>query len=107
MLPTPGHGGAQSPYPPIAAGYIPGGGPALPWAGHAETALHHVTPVMRGVCPVTVTRLQSAIRDPAQREARYDLGTAHRSLFARQGKAREVELIAKAPIDRVRLWAEP
>jgi PKHD-type hydroxylase len=74
---------------------------------YPSTTLHHVTPVTRGVRLAAVTWVQSLIRDPAKRELLHDLDTAHRALFAQQGKTRELDLITKSLTNLVRLWAEP
>jgi PKHD-type hydroxylase len=47
------------------------------------------------------------IRDPGQREILFDLDTARRTLFAREGKSREFDLMSKSLANLLRLWAEP
>ncbi|HEX7928919.1 MAG TPA: Fe2+-dependent dioxygenase [bacterium] len=74
---------------------------------YPATNLHHVTPVTRGVRLAAVTWVQSMIRDPAQRELLVDLDTAHRNLFNKHGKSRELDLISKTLTNLVRRWAEP
>lgn len=74
---------------------------------YPATSLHQVTPVTRGVRLVAVTWIQSLIRDPGQREILFDLDTARRTLFAREGKSREFDLMSKSLANLLRLWAEP
>ncbi len=74
---------------------------------YPATSLHHVTPVTEGVRLVAVTWVQSLIRDPGRREILFDLDTARRTLFARDGKSREVDLMSKSLANLLRLWAEP
>jgi PKHD-type hydroxylase len=74
---------------------------------YPATSLHQVTPVTGGVRLVAVTWIQSLIRDPGQREILFDLDTARRTLFAREGKSREFDLMSKSLTNLLRLWAEP
>jgi PKHD-type hydroxylase len=74
---------------------------------YPATSLHQVSPVTRGVRLVAVTWIQSLIRDPGQREILFDLDTARRTLFAREGKSREFDLMSKCLANLMRLWAEP
>ena len=79
-------------------------------AGHAilypSSTLHHVEPVTRGARLAAVSWVQSYIRDPARREMLYDLETARRSLFEREGKTREFDLVSKTFANLFRMWAE-
>ena len=45
-------------------------------------------------------------RDAARRELLFDLDTARRSLFARDGKTTEFDLISKSTANLLRMWAE-
>ncbi|MCK6443639.1 Fe2+-dependent dioxygenase [Elstera cyanobacteriorum] len=74
---------------------------------YPATTLHQVAPVTRGVRLVAITWIQSLIRDPGQREILFDLDTARRMLFARDGKSREFDLLSKSFANLLRLWAEP
>lgn len=74
---------------------------------YPATSLHQVTPVTRGVRLVALTWIQSLIRDPGQREILFDLDTARRTLFARDGKSREFDLLSKSLANLLRQWAEP
>ena len=79
-------------------------------AGHAilypSSTLHHVEPVTRGARVAAVSWVQSYIRDPARREMLYDLETARRSLFEREGKTRDFDLVSKTFANLFRMWAE-
>jgi PKHD-type hydroxylase len=80
-------------------------------AGHViaypSTTLHRVAPVTRGERLAAVGWLQSQLRDPQHRELLYDLDLARRSLFDREGKTREFDLMSKVSANLLRLWAEP
>jgi PKHD-type hydroxylase len=73
---------------------------------YPSTALHRVDPVMRGDRLVVVGWVQSWVRDASQREILFDLETAQRSLFAREGKTAEFDLIAKSQANLLRRWTE-
>ena len=47
------------------------------------------------------------MRDAGQRELLFDLDTARRGLFAREGKSREFDLQTKTLANLLRMWAEP
>ncbi|MCW5242699.1 PKHD-type hydroxylase, partial [Synechocystis sp. PCC 6803] len=49
---------------------------------------------------------QSWIRDPAKRELLFDLDTARRSLFTREGKSIEFDLLSKTYANLLRRWSE-
>ncbi len=74
---------------------------------HPSTTLHRVDPVTRGRRDVAVTWAQSLVREPGRREVLFDLDTARRSLFQREGKSREFDLLSKTYSNLLRLWAEP
>jgi PKHD-type hydroxylase len=80
-------------------------------AGHAlvypSTSLHRVNPVVRGTRLVAVGWAQSLVRRADQRELLFDLDTARRSLFAREGKSAEFDLLSKCVSNLLRDWAEP
>jgi PKHD-type hydroxylase len=71
---------------------------------YSATSLHRVSAVTRGVRLGAVTR--SFVRDPAQRELLFDLDTARRRLFAREGKSTEFDLISKSFANLLRMWVE-
>jgi len=71
-----------------------------------STRLHRVAPVTRGERICAVGWAQSKVRDPAQREILYELGTASRALFDREGKTREFDLLTKSHANLMRMWAD-
>jgi len=73
---------------------------------YPATSLHHVAEVTRGERLAVVGWVRSFIRDAAHRELLFDLDTARRSLFAREGKSREFDLMSKSLANLVRMWAE-
>ncbi len=56
---------------------------------YPSSTLHRVDPVTRGQRRVAIGWAQSTIREPAQREVLFDLDTARRQLFEREGKTTE------------------
>lgn len=73
---------------------------------YPSTTLHRVEPVTQGERLVVVGWVQSRIRDAAKREILFDLDTAQRSLFAREGKTPEFDLIAKSQTNLLRRWLD-
>ena len=73
---------------------------------YPSTALHRVNDVTRGSRLVAVGWARSFIRDPAQRELLFDLDTARREIFARDGKSKAFDLISKSLSNLMRMWAE-
>ena len=73
---------------------------------YPATTLHSVAPVASGERLVAVTWAQSLVRDPAAREVLFDLDTARRGVFAREGKGRTFDLLAKSHANLLRRWAE-
>lgn len=73
---------------------------------YPSTALHHVAPVTRGERLAAVGWARSHIRDSAQRELLFDLDTARRTLFAREGKSAEYDLMSKSLANLMRMWVE-
>jgi PKHD-type hydroxylase len=89
-------------------------GGALSWrlsAGDAiaypATTLHRVAPVTRGERLVAITWAQSLVRDPSAREVLFDLDSARRAIFEREGKSATFDLLAKSHANLLRRWAEP
>ena len=78
-------------------------GAAIAYPSHT---LHYVAPVTRGRREVAVTWAQSLIRNAEHREILFDLDTARRTLFHREGKSREFDLMSKSHANLLRLWAE-
>jgi len=73
---------------------------------YPSTTLHHVAPITRGVRLAAVGWARSYIRDAAQREMLFDLDTARRALFAREGKSAEYDLVSKSLANLMRMWVE-
>jgi PKHD-type hydroxylase len=73
---------------------------------YPSSTLHRVEKVTAGVRLVCIGWVQSLVRDPAQREVLFDLDTARRSLFAREGKTIEFDLLSKTYANLLRQWSE-
>lgn len=73
---------------------------------YPSSTLHRVEPVTRGQRRVAIGWVQSTIRDPAQREVLFDLDTARRQLFEKEGKTKEFDLLTKSLANLQRFWAE-
>jgi PKHD-type hydroxylase len=73
---------------------------------YSSTTLHRVAPVTRGVRLAAVGWARSFIRDAAKRELLFDLDTARRQLFAREGKSAEFDLTSKSLANLMRMWVD-
>ncbi|WP_135075638.1 Fe2+-dependent dioxygenase [Terasakiella sp. SH-1] len=73
---------------------------------YPSTTLHRVEPVTSGERIVACTWVQSRVRSAEQREILFDMDSARRSLFNREGKSREFDLLTKAHANLLRRWAE-
>jgi PKHD-type hydroxylase len=73
---------------------------------YPATMLHRVAPVTRGERMVAAGWVRSTVRDPAHRELLFDLETARRRLFDREGKTAEGDLLAKCAANLMRLWCD-
>jgi len=73
---------------------------------YPSTTLHHVAPVTRGIRLAAVGWARSYVRDAAQREMLFDLDTARRQIFAREGKSAEYDLVSKSLANLMRMWVE-
>ncbi len=73
---------------------------------YSATSLHRVTDVTRGARHAAVGWARSFVRDPARRELLFDLDTARRQLFAREGNSAEFDLISKSLANLLRMWVE-
>jgi len=80
--------------------------PAGALVAYPSGSLHRVAPVTRGVRLAAVGWVRSFLRTPEQRELLFDLETARRALFAREGKSREFDLMSKGCVNLLRMWAE-
>ncbi|MEB3259667.1 MAG: Fe2+-dependent dioxygenase [Cyanobacteriota bacterium] len=77
-------------------------------AGHGivypSTRLHQVEPVVRGERLVAVGWIESRIRHGEQRELLFELDTARRTLFARDGTGEVFDLISRSYSNLLRWW---
>lgn len=73
---------------------------------YPAATLHRVADVRRGVRLAAVGWARSFIRDPARRELLFDLDTARREMFARNGKSTDFDLVSKSLANLIRMWAE-
>jgi PKHD-type hydroxylase len=73
---------------------------------YPSTSLHHVAPVSNGVRHVVAGWVRSYVRDAAQRELLFDLDTARRRIFSRDGKSTEFDLLSKSLANLLRMWVE-
>jgi PKHD-type hydroxylase len=73
---------------------------------YPSTTLHRVAPVTRGQRVAAVGWVRSYIRDPAHRELLFELETARRRLFEREGKTPDGDLFAKCAANLLRMWCE-
>ena len=73
---------------------------------YPATTLHRVAPVTRGERLVAAGWVRSYVRDPSHREFLFDLETARRRLFDREGKSAEGDLLAKCAANLVRMWCD-
>jgi len=80
--------------------------PAGSMIAYPATTLHRVAQVTRGHRHVVAGWARSFVRDPAQRELLFDLDTARRAIFARDGKSGEFDLISKSLANLMRMWVD-
>lgn len=73
---------------------------------YPATLLHRVAPVTHGVRQAAVGWVRSTVRDAAQRELLFDLETARRRLFEREGKTADGDLLARCAANLMRMWCE-
>lgn len=80
--------------------------PAGSMIAYPSSSLHRVAPVTRGTRLAAVGWARSLIRDAGRRELLFDLDTARQSLFAREGKTAEFDLLSKTSANLLRMWVE-
>jgi PKHD-type hydroxylase len=80
--------------------------PAGSAVAYPSSSLHRVAPVTRGARLAAVGWVRSFVRDAARRELLFDLDTARRHLFDRDGKSTESDLLGKCAANLVRMWCE-
>jgi PKHD-type hydroxylase len=73
---------------------------------YSATSLHRVADVTRGARLAAVGWARSLVRDPARRELLFDLDSARRQMFAREGKSAEFDLVSKSVANLLRMWVE-
>lgn len=73
---------------------------------YPSTFLHRVETVTKGTRFVVVGWIESLIRDTAKREILFDIDTVRRSIFAKEGKSVEFDLLAKTHANLLRQWVE-
>lgn len=80
--------------------------PAGSLVTYPATTLHRVAPVTGGERMVAAGWVRSHVRDAAHRELLFDLETARRRLFEREGKTAEADLLAKCSANLMRMWCD-
>ena len=73
---------------------------------YPANTLHHVSPVTRGVRDAAIIWVQSMVRDPARRELLWDLESAKRDIFGREGKSAVFDAVSRSHANLLRMWAE-
>jgi PKHD-type hydroxylase len=73
---------------------------------YPSTTLHRVDPVLRGERRAAIGWVQSRIRSAEQREILFDLEQARLSLFQREGKSLDFDLLSKSISNLLRMWGE-
>ncbi len=73
---------------------------------YPATSLHHVAEITRGERLAAVGWARSLVRDAAQRELLFDLDTARRQMFDREGKSAEFDLVSRSLANLLRMWVE-
>jgi PKHD-type hydroxylase len=73
---------------------------------YPATTLHRVVPVTSGERLAAAGWVRSFIRDAGRRELLFDLDTARRRIFDREGKTVEGDLLAKCAANLLRQWCE-
>ncbi|MDY6785553.1 MAG: Fe2+-dependent dioxygenase [Cyanobacteriota bacterium] len=73
---------------------------------YPSSSLHRVEPVTAGTRWAAVGWVQSWVREARDREILFDLDTVRRSIFAKEGKTLEFDLLSKTHSNLLRQWAE-
>ncbi|HAC62328.1 MAG TPA: Fe2+-dependent dioxygenase [Cyanothece sp. UBA12306] len=71
---------------------------------YPSSFLHRVEPVTDGVRLVVVGWIESLVRDASQREILFDLDTVRRSIFSKEGKSLEFDILSKTHSNLLRKW---
>lgn len=80
--------------------------PAGSMVVYPSTTLHRVASVESGMRIAVVGWARSYVRSAESREILFDLETARRDLFSREGKSSSFDLLSKCSANLLRLWAE-
>lgn len=80
--------------------------PAGSMVVYPSSTLHRVAPVTRGERLAAIGWAQSQVRDAARREVLFDLDTARRRMFEREGKSDDFDAVSKSLANLLRMWAE-
>ena len=73
---------------------------------YPTTTLHRVAPVTGGMRVAAFGWVRSFVRSAEKREILFDLETARRDLFDREGKTQAFDLLSKCNANLLRMWAE-
>lgn len=73
---------------------------------YPANTLHHVKPVTRGVRQAGIMWVQSMVRDPARRELLWDLESAKREIFQKEGKTATFDAVSRSHANLLRMWAD-
>ncbi len=73
---------------------------------YPSSSKHFVAPVTKGTRYVAVTWVQSAVRDPAQREILYELNNARNAVLAEQANNDTKDQLNASFNNLVRMWAD-
>ncbi len=73
---------------------------------YPASTLHRVEPVTHGQRLAAVGWVRSWVRDPARREVLFDLDTARRAIFQKEGKSAAFDLISKSHANLLRMWMD-
>ncbi|PSB04748.1 Fe2+-dependent dioxygenase [Merismopedia glauca] len=71
---------------------------------YPASTLHRVETVTQGIRFAAVGWIQSLVRNSEHREILFDLDTVRRSIFAKEGKSLEFDLISKNYANLLRMW---
>jgi len=73
---------------------------------YPATLLHRVAPVTRGNRLAAVGWVRSYLREAAQRELLFELDTARRRIFDREGNTPDSDLLARCTANLLRMWCD-
>jgi PKHD-type hydroxylase len=73
---------------------------------YPTSSLHRVTPVVKGERLAAVLWIQSTVRDVGERQILFDLSSASREIFEKDGKTALFDLISNSYSNLLRKWAD-